>query len=178
MAHVNDSQAQGRSLLEQMVTAQPDRLPRKMRAAGYDLTEAEDLGQETLTRAVRSLADLRGPVDEALVCGWVDSIATNLIRNQRRTMARRPRVQTLAPGDAEQPSTALEDPTEDLVCRATLQALLASLPEEQRHVFAARVLDQQPTAQVAQQLGIPADTVRWRLRRARERLRTQLDLMS
>lgn len=178
MAHLNDSQAQGRSLLEQMVTAQPDRLPRKMRAAGYDATEAEDLGQETLTRAVRSLADLRGPVDEAVVCGWVDSIATNLIRNQRRAMARRPRNQPLAPGDAEQPSTTLEDPTEDLVCRATLQNLLASLPEEQRRVFTARVLDQQPTAQVAQQLGIPADTVRWRLRRARDRLRTQLDLMS
>ena len=31
------------------------------------------------------------------------------------------------------------------------------------------------TAQVAALLGVPEDSVRWRLRRARERLRTQVD---
>lgn len=174
MASVNDPHADGRAaLLEQMVTTQPDRLPGKMRAAGYGTHEADDLGQETLTRALRSLANLRGPVDEALMCGWVDSIATNLIRNQRRTMARRPTTQPLAAGETAEPSTA--DATEDLICRASLESLLAPLPDEQRTVFVARVLDQQTTAQVAARLGVPEDTVRWRLRRARERLRAQVD---
>lgn len=127
MASVNDPHADGRAaLLEQMVTTQPDRLPGKMRAAGYGTHEADDLGQETLTRALRSLANLRGPVDEALMCGWVDSIATNLIRNQRRTMARRPTTQPLAAGETAEPSTA--DATEDLICRASLESLLRRCP--------------------------------------------------
>lgn len=178
MASVNDPHPEGRALLEQMVTAQPDRLPRKMRAAGYGTHEADDLGQETLTRALRSLANLRGPVDEALMCGWVDSIASNLIRNQRRALARRPTTQPLAPSETAEPSTTIDDPTEDLICRASLESLLAPLPEEQRTVFVARVLDQQTTAEVAARLGVPEDTVRWRLRRARERLRTQIDQLA
>ena len=93
-------------------------------------------------------------------------------------MARRPPTQPLAAGESAEPSTAIDDPAEDLICRASLEALLAALPDEQRTVFVARVLHQQTTAQVAALLGIPEDTVRWRLRRARERLRTQLDQLA
>lgn len=174
MASVNDPAAEARALLEQMVSAQPDRLPRKMRSAGYRSHEADDLGQEALVRALRSLGGLRGPLDEALLCGWVDTIAANLIRNQRRTLARQPVLQPLEAMEVAG-SVADEDPADDLACRASLEELLAHLPDEQRTVFAARVLGERSTAEVAAELDISEDLVRWRLRRARERLRAHLD---
>lgn len=168
----------GRALLEQMVTEQPDRLRRKMRAAGNDATDSDDLAQETLTRALRSLGGLRGPVDEALLCGWVDRIATNLVLNHRRSLARRPGLAPLDAADAVEPPEGSGDLSDVLACRASLDSLLAALPEEQRAVFVARVLEERTTAQVAEDLDVSEDLVRWRLRRARERLREQVDALA
>lgn len=165
---------ESRRILERMITEQPSRLPRKMRAAGYDRTEADDLAQETLLRAVRSLGGIRGPADEALVCGWVDRIATNLVRNQRRDLARRPSTRSLDPTETDPPDDRA-DPAGDTTCQAALQSLLGVLPPGQREVFIARVLHEHSTKQVAETLGISEDLVRWRLRRARERLRTKVD---
>jgi DNA-directed RNA polymerase specialized sigma24 family protein len=81
MAHVTPTDER-RALLERMVAEQPGRLARKMRAAGHEGLDAEDLAQETLVRAIRSLEGLRGPADEALLRGWVDRIAVNLSRKQ------------------------------------------------------------------------------------------------
>ena len=84
-----------RELLEQMITQQPGRLARKMRAAGHTTAEAEDLAQETMVRALRALKDVRGPAEEALMCGWVDRIAANLLLNVRRSLARHPHSDSL-----------------------------------------------------------------------------------
>lgn len=168
------SEGEKKALLEQMVTEQPGRLSRKMRAAGYDAVDADDLAQETLTRALRSIAQVRGPADEALLCGWVDRIATNLIRNHRRDAARRPTSAPLEPTDDADPADDRFD-VDQVACRASLESLLSVLPDDQRHVFVACVLEERTTAEVATDLGVSADLVRWRLRRARERLRAQVE---
>lgn len=174
MAHVSPTDER-RALLERMVAEQPGRLSRKMRAAGHEGLDAEDLAQETLVRAIRSLEGLRGPADEALLCGWVDRIAVNLSRNALRTLARQPHVESLP----EDPVRGPVDPDDaDLVaCRRSLDSLLADLPDEQRVVFVARVLEERTTAQIAADLGISDDLVRWRLRTARQRLRERIDAM-
>lgn len=160
------------ALLERMVAEQPDRLVRKMRAAGH-CEDAEDLAQETLLRAIRSLNDLRGPTDEALMCGWVDRIAVNLSLNTRRSLARAPRTTPIPEGHLEQ---AVDQDEADLyACRRSLDPLLSILPPEQRAVFVARVLEERSTADVAVELGVPADLVRWRLRTARQKLRAHID---
>jgi RNA polymerase sigma factor (sigma-70 family) len=61
-----------------------------------------------------------------------------------------------------------------IACRRSLEPLLATLPEAQRVVFVARVLEERSTAQVAEDLGVSPDLVRWRLRTARERLRAHV----
>lgn len=163
-------QSERRELLTRMVAEQPGRLARKMRAAGHHGADAEDLAQETLLRALRSLEGVRGPADEALMCGWVDRIATNLARSAHRTQARHPQDPLESAPEPVDPDDA------DLIaCRRSLEPLLSGLPESQRVVFVARVLEERSTAEVATELGIPADLVRWRLRTARTRLRDQLD---
>lgn len=161
-----------RALLERMIAEQPDRLVRKMRAAGHS-EDAEDLAQETLLRAIRSLNDLRGPTDEALMCGWVDRIAVNLSLNTRRSLARAPRTTPIPEAHLEE---AVDRDEADLyACRRSLDPLLSILPPEQRTVFVARVLEERSTADVAVELGVPADLVRWRLRTARQKLRAHID---
>lgn len=162
-----------RELLEQMITQQPQRLARKMRAAGHTTADAEDLAQETLVRALRALEHVRGHAEEALMCGWVDRIASNLLLNVRRSLARGPRAVSLPDNEELLVSEAsTQDGDADLVmCRASLQVLLDGLPDEQRAVFVARVLEERTTAQVAEDLDISHDLVRWRLRTARSRLR-------
>lgn len=164
-----------RVLLERMITEQPGRLARKMRAAGHT-SDAEDLAQETIVRALRSLDGVQGPASEALMCGWVDRIATNVSANVRRGLARRPHEDPL-PESPDVPAPSLVDPDDaDLIaCRNSLEVLLSGLPDQQRAVFVARVLEERTTAQVATDLNIPEDLVRWRLRTARKRLRAQVD---
>ena len=176
MAPVNPADER-RALLARMVSEQPGRLARKMRAAGHPGADADDLAQETLTRALRSLADVRGPADEALLCGWVDRIATNLSSNTRRSLARHPHENPLPEAeDPPGPGLTVQDDADLIACRSTLEVLLAGLPDEQRVVFVARVLEERTSAQVAADLGIPEDSVRWRLRTARRRLREQIDV--
>lgn len=79
-----------RDILERMVTEQPRRLTNRMLPAVRNRALAEDLSQETLTRALHSVATLRGPAEEALVCGWLESIAANVVRGHARSAARRP----------------------------------------------------------------------------------------
>jgi RNA polymerase sigma-70 factor (ECF subfamily) len=172
-----------RRLFEQMIARQPDRLPRKMRAADVDPAGAEDLAQDTLMRALQSLAGLRGPADEALLCGWVDTIAGNLIRNHWRTQSRRVRTQPFPcrAGDDDAPvgePVDDRDPGRDVTAaasRAALDRLVAELPESLRAVFVARVVEERPGAEVALDLGVTEAAVRRRLHRARTMLRAALD---
>ncbi len=178
-----------REVLERMVTEQPERLVRKMRRAADASADAEDLAQEVLVRAVRSLAGLRGPADEALVCGWVDTIADNLVRNHHRARSRRPRVDAVDATDVAELGDAPARPghgdhadhadhADRIAADDALAALVARLPAGQREVFVARVVDERSTAEVARDLGIGEDLVRWRLLRARERLRLELDRLT
>jgi RNA polymerase sigma-70 factor (ECF subfamily) len=175
MATITDSHER-RELLERMVIAQPGRLARKMRAAGHEGAEAEDLAQEALVRALTAIEGLRGPAEEALICGWVDRIATNLSRNVRRDLARRPRTGPWQDEDATSGPVS-EDDADLIACRRSLEALLSGLPDEQRVVFIARVLEERTTVEVAAELGVSDDLVRWRLRTARRRLRDSLDAL-
>lgn len=68
----------------------------------------------------------------------------------------------------------MQDDADLVMCRTSLELLLDGLPDEQRAVFVARVLEERTTAQVAEDLGISEDLVRWRLRTARGRLRDQM----
>lgn len=159
-----------------MLAEQPDRLVRIVRAADVDRGDAEDVAQDVVVRALRAVTGVTGPAEEALLCGWVATIATNTARNYRRSLARRPRPD---PFDDHVPEPIDDtDPGDDLVTTAAvtvLHELVERLPAGQRTVFVARVVDERSSAAVAAELGISEGLVRWRLHRARERLRAELD---
>ena len=167
-----------RDVLERMLTEQPRRLVNRMMPAVHDRDLAEDLSQETLTRALQSLATLRGPAEEALVCGWLEVIAANVVRSHGRSASRAPRTvaweQVPDPVD-EHACSRPDRMVTDAETRRALAGLISDLPEGLADVFVRRVIDEQPTATVATAMGISEDLVRWRLRRARTLLRERID---
>lgn len=173
----SESPEDHRDVLERMVTEQPHRLPNRMLAGVRDRALAEDLSQETLTRALRSIATLRGPAEEALVCGWLEAIAKNVLRNHARSVSRRPDTvgwDETAPASCRVVRACPDQAFADAETRKAVGELIADLPPGLSAVFVARVIDEIPTAAVAERLGISQDLVRWRLHRARVLLRDRL----
>src|SRR5262249_59514534 len=75
--------------LAEMITREPRRLPNRIGRLIRDDIAAEDLAQESLVRALRNLATLRG-ADEAVLCKWLDRIACNVSFNYVRDQGRQP----------------------------------------------------------------------------------------
>lgn len=136
-------------------------------------SEGEDLAQETFVRVHRAISrfDPGGP---ASLRGWILCIARRLCRDRARSLRRRGPATSLddaivAAGNAD-PSRAL-DHAEQL---ARLGRALAALPEEQRAVVALFEWEGLDYAEIAAIEEVPVGTIRSRLHRAREALRTAM----
>lgn len=132
-------------------------------------SDAEDVAQETFLRAFRSLETFQAG---GRFAPWLFRIATNLCLDLLR--ARRPIVSL---EDNPVPPASLErvEATVDVRERwRALQEALQTLPEAFRVVFLLRHESDLSYQEIAQTLGIPINTVRTRLHRARELLRERL----
>jgi RNA polymerase sigma-70 factor (ECF subfamily) len=144
-------------------------------------TDAPDILQETLLRAFRHLSSFRG---EARFATWLYQIATNVCLMHRRAQARRP-TESLEPFlprfesggrlDATPGALQVVCRAEEQLDRATLAAKaregLARLPDIYRDAFVLSDLENLPSKEVAEVLGIDAAAVRQRVHRARLMLR-------
>jgi RNA polymerase sigma-70 factor (ECF subfamily) len=151
--------------------------------------EAEDMVQETLTRAWRA-ADRYDP-KRASLRTWLHRIATNVCLTALEGRARRPLPSGLGPaGDPQAPlvpsldipwlqpfpDSRLGDPADAAQQRAALRlalvAALQLLPARQRAALVLRDVLGLPAAEVAQTLGGSVAAVNSSLQRARATLRT------
>lgn len=127
---------------------------------------ADDLAQETLTKAIRNLGSLR---DTGAIDAWLFQILTNCWRDYLRRRRSLEDIDTL--GDDE---PAWEtDPSEGEIV-AQVRAAIARLPGGQREVLALVELMGFSYTEVGAMLGIPTGTVTSRICRAREALRSML----
>ncbi|MEU6198370.1 RNA polymerase sigma factor [Streptomyces sp. NPDC047061] len=108
---------------------------------------------------------------------WLYGIATNVLRNTRRTARRHGAALARLPDRAADRDT-LPDFADDLVGRmeqaerlAAARTALGRLRRAEREVFALCVWSGLSYAAAAEALGVPTSTVRSRLARARQRLR-------
>ncbi|MER8047788.1 RNA polymerase sigma factor [Streptomyces sp. NPDC094032] len=145
-----------------------------MRVCG-DRAAAEDVVSATFLEAWRCRERLR-PDGEGLR-PWLLGIATNILRGTAREARRRDRAlarladRGVLPDFADDVVTRLYD-TEQL---AAARAALKRLRRRDREVFALVVWAGLDYAAAGEALGIPVGTVRSRLSRARDRLRTLAD---
>ncbi len=129
---------------------------------------AQDIAQLALLHALEHLADLRQP---DRLAGWMRRIVTNTWRMEERSLAIRNETQA---DHGTGPAVPCEGERR-LDAQRTLGRVLASaplLPPLLAETFRLRVLEGLSTQQTADVLGISPEAVRARLKRARERLRT------
>jgi len=140
------------------------------RNAGGDRTLAEDVTQETWLRAVREWPR-RGFPDEPLA--WLTTVARNLLVSYYR----RKQPASLDTGGAGEVLAALDEQrtAESSLRTAVVCYALARLPAEQSELLEAFHFDQRPMSQIARTLGLSERAVEGRLRRARQKLRRELE---
>ena len=141
------------------------------RRCGGDRALAEDVTQETWLRAVRDWR--RGGVPDNPL-GWLTTVARNLILNHLRRREMLPldeisAAEVLAAVDANTVSDSEE------VATVVRQALLR-LPSAEAQLLETFHYDRLKVAQMAEAYGISERAVEGRLRRARERLRRELEI--
>ena len=164
------------ALFERIMRRHNQRVFRAARAIVRDDAEAEDVMQETYTRAFAHLGQFRG---DAQLGTWLVRIAVHeafaRVRRQRR-------LAPLPPGDDMEalpmPDRAMPIDPERAANNAELRRLLEraidDLPETYRTVFVLREVEGLSTATTAECLGVSEEVVKTRLLRARTRLRDGL----
>jgi RNA polymerase sigma-70 factor, ECF subfamily len=131
--------------------------------------DAEDIAQETLTKAHQNLSQLR---DRERLRGWLVRMAWRMAIDKRESHARRVVREQSAVEVEAMPSS------EDLVLSAERSARLwqaiDSLSEKLRIVVVLASIEGHDLAEVARLLGLPEGTVKSRLFEARKQLRERL----
>jgi RNA polymerase sigma-70 factor (ECF subfamily) len=148
----------------QRVQAAIPALRRYARALTRDVEIADDLVQDTLVRALRSEHLFEGEE----VRSWLYTIMTNLNRNRRRALARRPVLMPLGDDDVADVSGSqggLRD----------IERALASLGEDQRSALLLVTLEGMSYRETADVQGVAIGTVMSRLARARAQVKAYLD---
>jgi RNA polymerase sigma-70 factor (ECF subfamily) len=140
------------------------------RCCGGDRTLAEDVTQETWLRAVRDWRR-KGPPDRPLA--WLSTVARNLLASYYRR--RRPaQLDSMSPDDVlaafDNGRAADSSEIAAVVCHA-----LARLPDAEGRLLEAFHFDDRRVAQIAEGWGLSERAVEGRLRRARQRLRRELE---
>lgn len=127
--------------------------------------EAEDAAQEAILRAYRSRGRCASPEAPA---AWVQAIARN---ESYRLISRRSPVTPLE--EAREPGS--EDHAEMVADRLLARSALKGVSTDDRHLLLRRYVLDQTSTQIAEELAVPAATVRVRLHRAGSRIRARLE---
>ncbi len=134
-----------------------------------DRGRAEEMAQEVFLRAYRGLGQWR---KDAVFSTWLFALATNLFRSGlRRIPARTVSLEDIAePPDARASDGGLEDHDRDLAVRRAVFAL----PAKYREALTLCYFHDMDVPAAARSLGLPEGTLKARLFRGREILRSKL----
>ena len=127
---------------------------------------AQDAAQESFVKAWRAIDSLKNNGAEK---AWLMKIAANTCRNMLRSRYFRMVDRSISTDDLPEPATEDRQTDESL-----LREVLA-LPDKYRETVVLYYYQELTAEETAQALGIPAATVRTRLKRARELLKTRLE---
>ena len=145
-----------------------------------DFHIAEEITQDTFLRVYKSLATLKDP---NLFAGWLYVIANRLCINWRKenkvemqsledTPIREVDASSYRHYLSNQRETEASDHHYEIV-----QKLLQKLPESERTVVTLYYLGEMTAKEIAKFLGVSVNTIKSRIRRARERLQNQEELL-
>lgn len=141
--------------------------------AGPGAADVDDLTQEALLAFLRALPDFRG---ECTVRRYARRVAARAAMTSRRRAARKAaHHERWVDREAAEPSVAPPRSTSEEQRRDALRQLLVELPEAQAEALVLRVVLGCSIAEIADATGAPLNTVRSRLRLAKEALRRRIE---
>jgi len=153
------------------------RLFRMARSVLRDPAEAEDAVQDAYLLAFTRIGQFR---EDASLATWLGRIVLNeALRRQRRPMTefdeggadgRTAGAEVIPFPGAQQPVATPEEDAARAETRRLLERAIDALPDPFRIVFVLREIEQMSVDETACSLGIPPDTVKTRLHRARQLL--------
>jgi RNA polymerase sigma-70 factor (ECF subfamily) len=156
--------------LAAFVDAHYDRLLRLARLVSRDVTDAADAVQVALEQAWRSRSSLRDPTR---LRPWLDRIVVReAIRIDRRHRGFPGLIRPIRELPMDEPSDARSEVAADWTA---LRVAFAQLSAEQRAVIALHLHAGYSVAETAQIVGAKEETVRSRIRLAKDRLRRELE---
>lgn len=138
------------------------------RRCNGDRELAEDITQEAWLRAVKAWG-IDGLPERPLA--WLCTVSARLLSNHRR----RPAPQRLADGAGDTLPAPPADGDASAARDSMLMRAMARLPAWQARLLHAFHLDRRPVAELAATLGISERGVEGRLRRARQKLRREIE---
>ncbi len=142
-----------------------------------DTAEAEDLTQETFLRAYRGRDSLR---EEGAQITWLYRIATHVCLDRLRQYARRNPKESDADidqVDVPEPNTpSLQKTLEQDEMSGCVQGYLTRLPDNYRAAIMLHDMHELDAPEIAQLLGESLANVKIRLHRARQKLRSALQI--
>jgi RNA polymerase sigma-70 factor (ECF subfamily) len=145
--------------IEELIETHGDRLLRSATLLCGNEATAQDLVQDTLVEALRSVHRFRG---HASLYTWLHSILFNLTRHHRRDNARILYDNELA---AQETSTSEEGPVASDLESASVELTraLRLLSDSHREVLVLRYYEHMKIHEMAQNLGVSTGTVKSRL---------------
>ncbi len=158
--------------VEALVRAHFKEVWRLLRRLGLGEADADDAAQQVFTVACTRIASIRAGSERAFLYGCALRAAAKWRESRRQ------RVQPTATGDldcAEEDVPSLDELVDRHKARALLDAILDAMPSDLRTVFVLFELEELPTNEIAELLGIPRGTAASRLRRAREEFAQRLN---
>lgn len=154
--------------LEELLT-QAGWAHRLARTLVRDGDDADDLVQEAWIAAAR-----RPPNIEGSPRPWLATVLRN--QGAKRAQAERRRgAREQAYGDAGDAASSPEELLGRVEAQKVLAGLVTALDEPYRQCVLLRYYEGLTSVEIGERLGVPAGTVRWRLKTALERLRAALD---
>lgn len=157
------ARAGDREAFELIVVAKGEQLFRTALAILGSEADARDATQEAFIHSWRQMARLR---DVDRFDAWLGRI---LINECRMTLRRRGRVREVPLGNTDRPAAPADSTT------GTFDDAFARLTVDERSILVLHHLHGYGVREIGAWLGIPAGTVKWRLSRARQALRREID---
>ena len=137
-------------------------------------SDLDDAVQQSMIALVRALPAFRGECHPAGYASRITlRVALRVRRNVKRDVARREALDQL--GADDDPGPIAHDDALGSRRRELLRELLEDLPEEQAEALTLRVVMGFSLEEVARASGAPVNTVRSRVRLAKEALRARID---
>jgi RNA polymerase sigma factor (sigma-70 family) len=140
-------------------------------AYGIAGNEAEDAVQDAFVKAFRKLDGFRA---DAAFRPWLFTIVANEARNRRRSLARRGKLELQVRAQPQPVGANVDEEVARHDQRQRLLDVVAELPDRQREIISLRYFAGLSESETAEVLSAPLGTVKSRLSRALDLLRSRL----